>query len=258
MVAVRGSHLLNPQDFVIEQWCAGLKLAEQTEKSLIDAWYYARDLMSTHPDEMKNATLMLQSGVEMVEILHELNMDAETLLTAMLFPIVANKLTDWESLKEKFGAKITKLLKGVLEMDNIRQLNASHSANALQVDNVRRMLLAMVDDFRCVIIKLAERITFLRDAEHRCAEEDKVLAAKECSNIYAPLANRLGIGQLKWELEDYCFRYLHPEQYRAIAKLLQERRLDREHYIADFVSELSGYLRENIDQVEVYGRPKHI
>ncbi len=109
MVAVRGSHLLNPQDFVIEQWCAGLKLAEQTEKSLIDAWYYARDLMSTHPDEMKNATLMLQSGVEMVEILHELNMDAETLLTAMLFPIVANKLTDWESLKEKFGAKITKI-----------------------------------------------------------------------------------------------------------------------------------------------------
>lgn len=143
-------------------------------------------------------------------------------------------------------------------MDNIRQLNASHSANALQVDNVRRMLLAMVDDFRCVIIKLAERITFLRDAEHRCAEEDKVLAVKECSYIYAPLANRLGIGQLKWELEDYCFRYLHPEQYRAIAKLLQERRLDREHYIADFVSELSGYLRENIEQVEVYGRPKHI
>ena len=86
-------------------------------------------------------------------------------------------------------------------MDNIRQLNASHSANASQVDNVRRMLLAMVDDFRCVIIKLAERITFLRDAENHFCEEEKVLAAKECSNIYAPLANRLGIGQLKWELE---------------------------------------------------------
>ena len=84
------------------------------------------------------------------------------------------------------------------------------------------------------------------------------MAAKECSNIYAPLANRLGIGQLKWELEDYCFRYLHPEQYRNIAKLLHERRLDREQYIADFVTELTGYLKENIDQVEVYGRPKHI
>ena len=258
MVAVRSSHLLNPQDFVIEQWCDGLKLAAQPEKNLIEAWYYARRLMSANPDEMKNATLTLQSSVEMVEILHELNMDADSLLTAMLFPVVANKLVDWEDIKETFGSKISKLLKGVEDMDNIRQLNASHSADALQVDNVRRMLLAMVDDFRCVIIKLAARITFLRDAENRCSEEDKVLAAKECSNIYAPLANRLGIGQLKWELEDYCFRYLHPEQYRAIANLLQERRLDRERYIADFVTELSGYLRENIERVEVYGRPKHI
>lgn len=258
MVAVRGSHLLNPHDFVIEQWCEGLKLPQQTEQSLINAWHYVHRLVAKQPEKMTHATLTLQSGVEMVEILHEMNMDGESLLTAMLFPVVANQLCDWDTLKEDFGAKITKLLKGVMEMDNIRQLNASHSANASQVDNVRRMLLAMVDDFRCVIIKLAERITFLRDADNRCSEEDKVLAAKECANIYAPLANRLGIGQLKWELEDYCFRHLHPEQYRTIAKLLQERRLDREQYIADFVTEIGGYLRENIEQVEVYGRPKHI
>lgn len=258
MVAVRGSHLLNPQDFVIESWCSSLKLAESTEQLLIQAWYYSKVLIESHQEKMQYATLSLHSGVEMVEILHELNMDAESLVTAMLFPAVANQLIDWEDLQNHFGANIVKLLKGVEEMDNIRQLNASHSANAIQVDNVRRMLLAMVEDFRCVIIKLAERITFLRDAENRCSEEEKVLAAKECSNIYAPLANRLGIGQLKWELEDYCFRYLHPEQYRNIATLLHERRLDRERYIADFVSELTGYLKENIDQVEVYGRPKHI
>ncbi len=258
MVAVRGSHLLNPQDFVIESWCSSLKLAESTEQLLIQAWYYSKVLIESHQEKMQYATLSLHSGVEMVEILHELNMDAESLVTAMLLPAVANQLIDWEDLQNHFGANIVKLLKGVEEMDNIRQLNASHSANALQVDNVRRMLLAMVEDFRCVIIKLAERITFLRDAENRCSEEEKVLAAKECSNIYAPLANRLGIGQLKWELEDYCFRYLHPEQYRNIATLLHERRLDRERYIADFVSELTGYLKENIDQVEVYGRPKHI
>ena len=258
MVAVRGSHLSNPHDFVIEQWCSSLKLAAPAEKSLIDAWYYAQAQIAEHADQMENAILTLQSGVEMVEILHEMNMDSESLLTAMLFPLVANQIVDWDQIQEHFGPKITKLLKGVEEMDNIRQLNASHSANASQVDNVRRMLLAMVDDFRCVIIKLAERITFLRNAENHFCEEEKVLAAKECSNIYAPLANRLGIGQLKWELEDYCFRYLHPEQYRNIAKLLHERRLDREQYIADFVTELTGYLKENIEQVEVYGRPKHI
>ncbi|HHT7692748.1 GTP diphosphokinase [Pasteurella multocida] len=255
MVAVRGSHLLNPKDFVIETWCASLEVSPEVRENLINAWYYSQKYI---PQRHDASSCSLHAGVEMVEILHSLNMDADSLLTAMLYPTIHHKLVELSQINEDFGANIYKLAKGVMEMDNIRQLNASQSANNAQVDNIRRMLLAMVDDFRCVIIKLAERITFLRDAEQTCSEEDKVLAAKECANIYAPLANRLGIGQLKWELEDYCFRYLHPEQYRSIANLLKERRLDREQYIADFVSEVSDYLRHNIDKVEVYGRPKHI
>ncbi|HDR1882457.1 TPA: GTP diphosphokinase [Pasteurella multocida] len=255
MVAVRGSHLLNPKDFVIETWCASLEVSPEVRENLVNAWYYSQKYIPQHHDA---SSCSLHSGVEMVEILHSLNMDTDSLLTAMLYPTIHHKLVELSQINEDFGANIYKLAKGVMEMDNIRQLNASQSANNAQVDNIRRMLLAMVDDFRCVIIKLAERITFLRDAEQTCSEEDKVLAAKECANIYAPLANRLGIGQLKWELEDYCFRYLHPEQYRSIANLLKERRLDREQYIADFVSEVSDYLRHNIDKVEVYGRPKHI
>lgn len=95
-------------------------------------------------------------------------------------------------------------------MDAIRQLKATHNdeTSSVQVDNIRRMLLSMVEDFRCVVIKLAERIAHLREVKD-AGEDERVLAAKECFNIYAPLANRLGIGQLKWELEDYCFRYLH-------------------------------------------------
>ena len=258
MVAVRGSHLVDPQNFVIESWCADLGVPKEVEQGLIHAWRYAQRYMAAKTETMSNCAATLQSGVEMVEILHELNMDAESLVTAMLFPALATQCITLEQINDDFGDKITKLLKGVLEMDNIRQLNASHSNDAAQIDNVRRMLLAMVDDFRSMIIKLAERITFLRNGEKRCSEEELVLAAKECSNIYAPLANRLGIGQLKWELEDYCFRCLHPEQYRAIANLLQERRLDREQYIADFIDELSGYLRESLENVEIYGRPKHI
>ena len=258
MVAVRGSHLLNPKDFEIEKWCANLNVAENVKVNLMTAWHYSQQKMTLRAEHQQEEAHLLTFGVEMVEILNSLNMDADSLFTAMLFPIVRDKLVDLAQIEEDFGANISKLVRGVIEMDNIRQLNITHSASSLQVDNVRRMLLAMVDDFRCVIIKLAERIAFLRDAEKNYTEEERVLAAKECANIYAPLANRLGIGQLKWELEDYCFRYLHPEQYRAIAKLLKERRLDREQYIADFVAELSGYLQENIPQVEVYGRPKHI
>ena len=258
MVAVRGSHLLNPKDFEIEKWCANLNVAENVKANLMTAWRYSQQKIILRAEHQQEEAHLLTFGVEMVEILNSLNMDADSLFTAMLFPIVRDQLVDLAQIEEDFGANISKLVRGVIEMDNIRQLNITHSASSLQVDNVRRMLLAMVDDFRCVIIKLAERIAFLRDAEKNYTEEERVLAAKECANIYAPLANRLGIGQLKWELEDYCFRYLHPEQYRAIAKLLKERRLDREQYIADFVSELSGYLQENIPQVEVYGRPKHI
>jgi len=258
MVAVRGSHLLNPKDFEIEKWCANLNVAENVKANLIAAWRYSQQKITSRVEHQQEEAHLLTFGVEMVEILNSLNMDADSLFTAMLFPIVRDQLVDLAQIEEDFGSNISKLVRGVIEMDNIRQLNITHSASNLQVDNVRRMLLAMVDDFRCVIIKLAERIAFLRDAEKNYTEEERVLAAKECANIYAPLANRLGIGQLKWELEDYCFRYLHPEQYRAIAKLLKERRLDREQYIADFVSELSGYLQENIQQVEVYGRPKHI
>lgn len=98
-------------------------------------------------------------------------MDAESLITAMLYPLVNHKMTSLMQIKEDFGSNISKLVKGVVEMDNIRQLNASHSANSLQVDNVRRMLLAMVDDFRCVIIKLAERISYLRDVDRLYSEE---------------------------------------------------------------------------------------
>lgn len=162
-------------------------------------------------------------------------------------------------LRESVGKSVVNLIHGVRDMAAIRQLKATHtdSVSSEQVDNVRRMLLAMVDDFRCVVIKLAERIAHLREVKD-APEDERVLAAKECTNIYAPLANRLGIGQLKWELEDYCFRYLHPTEYKRIAKLLHERRLDREHYIEEFVGHLRAEMKAEGVKAEVYGRPKHI
>lgn len=119
------------------------------------------------------------------------------------------------------------------------------------------MLLSMVDDFRCVVIKLAERISYLREVKN---EPDAVRqsVAKECANIYAPLANRLGIGQLKWEIEDYAFRYQHSVTYKQIAKQLAERRIDREQYIETFVSDLQEAMEASAINAQVYGRPKHI
>ena len=251
MVAIRHSHELNPATFELAGWSESLHMSPVTFDKLQNAWRYSQEKLDPTQYEL------MWDGIEMAEILYGLNMDDDSLVAAMLFPLVKGNIIDLVQVKEDFSNQVKNLVKGVLEMENIRQLS-SNSASDLQIDNIRRMLLAMVDDFRCVVIKLAERITYLR-TKNRYSEEDIVLAAKECSHVYAPLANRLGIGQLKWELEDYCFRALHPQCYRQIAKFdLGERRVDREKYIANFVADLTASLKEDLGEVQVYGRPKHI
>ena len=251
MVAILHSHELNPATFELAGWSESLHMSPVTFNKLQNVWQYSQEKLEPSQYEL------MWDGIEMAEILYGLNMDDDSLVAAMLFPLIKGNIIDLVQVKEDFSNHVKNLVKGVLEMENIRQLS-SNSASDLQIDNIRRMLLAMVDDFRCVVIKLAERITYLR-TKNRYSEEDIVLAAKECSHVYAPLANRLGIGQLKWELEDYCFRALHPQCYRQIAKFdLGERRVDREKYIANFVADLTASLKEDLGEVQVYGRPKHI
>ncbi|WP_315709507.1 GTP diphosphokinase [Brenneria uluponensis] len=256
MVAVRSAHLNTAGEFVPDAWIASLGIAsKQSCDRLAETWRYCEQRTQNHPDAM----LLLWRGIEMVEILSTLSMDNDSMRAAMLFPLANANVVDEDVLREEFGANIVNLVHGVRDMDAIRQLKATQndSMASEQVDNIRRMLLAMVEDFRCVVIKLAERIAHLREVKD-APEEERVLAAKECTNIYAPLANRLGIGQLKWELEDFCFRYLHPDEYKRIAKLLHERRIDREQYIDDFVKTLRAEMAKEDVKADIYGRPKHI
>lgn len=256
MVAVRSAHLNTDGEFVPDAWIASLGINNQQScERLAETWRYCEQQTQGHPDAM----LLLWRGIEMVEILSTLSMDNDSMRAAMLFPLADSGAVDEDTLREAFGKNIVDLVHGVRDMDAIRQLKATQndSVASEQVDNIRRMLLAMVEDFRCVVIKLAERIAHLREVKD-APEEERVLAAKECTNIYAPLANRLGIGQLKWELEDFCFRYLHPGEYKKIAKLLHERRIDREQYIDDFVKTLRAAMAGEGVKADIYGRPKHI
>lgn len=256
MVAVRSAHLNTAGEFALDEWITSLGIVNpQSSERLADTWRYCEAVTRAHPDQ----ALLLWRGIEMVEILSMLSMDNDTLRAALVFPLADADVVSEEKLEETFGKAIVSLVHGVRDMDAIRQLKATHndSMASEQVDNVRRMLLAMVEDFRCVVIKLAERIAHLREMKD-APEDERVLAAKECTNIYAPLANRLGIGQLKWELEDFCFRYLHPDEYKRIAKLLHERRIDREQYIETFVNSLRTEMTREGVKAEVYGRPKHI
>ncbi|MFT5676705.1 MAG: GTP pyrophosphokinase [Paraglaciecola sp.] len=244
MVSIRKVHQAKRPAF--DEWLDSLSLSEISKQKL-------RELSDT-PE-------ILLIGQEMVEILHQLHMDDETLQASLVYPYCQVHELEDEQIGLQFGEPIQKLITGVRRMDAIKSLhtraNSKNKNDEIQIDNVRRMLLAMVEDVRAVVIKLAERICALQRVKHE-DEETRVLVARECANIYAPLANRLGIGQLKWELEDRSFRYLHPDTYQQIAGLLDERRSDREQYIENFVIELQAALdRQNI-KAKVYGRPKHI
>ena len=255
MVAVRGAHLRTDEQFVLEDWIASLRQEPAISKKLTSVYQHIQTITEGTPD----GNLLLWRGREMIEILITLSMDKSTLVAALLFPVATSGLLDRELLQEEYGKEILKMIDGVEEMAAIGQLNVTlqGSEASAQVDNVRRMLLAMVDDFRCVVIKLAERICNLREVKDH-PDEIRRAAAKECANIYAPLANRLGIGQLKWEIEDYAFRYQQPETYKQIAKQLSERRIVREQYIRDFVDDLRDEMKSSNILAEVSGRPKHI
>nr|WP_269570256.1 GTP diphosphokinase [Legionella tunisiensis] len=142
-------------------------------------------------------------------------------------------------------------------MHNLQALN-KYPQNKHQIDNVRKMLLAMVDDVRVVLIKLAERLCVLRSSG-QLPEAMRHQIATEAMEIYAPLANRLGIGAIKWEMEDLAFRYLHPDDYKSIAKGLKAKRLERDKYVDFIVEELNKQIKATgAHHFAVYGRSKHI
>jgi len=250
MVSVRKSHQMSTTNF--EQWLTTLDISLDKSNALTQLWL---NVQSYFDGEEASRAMAL----EMVEILAELNLDKDSLCAAFLCPLVNKNLINLNAIEEAFGKQIFMLCKGVDQMQAIKTLQQkqTNKVAANQVDNIRKMLLAMVEDVRAVVIKLAERLCYLRYVKN--SEEDvRVLAAKETESIYAPLANRLGIGQLKWELEDLAFRYLHPETYKKIAKWLDEKRLDREQYMIDFVDNLQQQLENTKVKGTVYGRPKHI
>ncbi|GGA99504.1 GTP diphosphokinase [Agarivorans gilvus] len=255
MVSVRETHLNQQLLFDESQWVASLDIAVEDQQHLFAACNYYRALDA----DKQSIHRCLSKGKEMVEILVTLNMDLPTLEAALLFPFVEQGLLTKDKLGQQFSDEVIKLQFDAAQMDAMKALRTgkNRTLSSAQIDNVRRMLLAMVGDVRAIVIKLAERICYLREVKNE--EEDiRVLAAKESQDIYAPLANRLGIGQLKWELEDFTFRYLHPETYKQIAKQLDEKRLARTQYIEDFVSKLQQDIADANIKAEVYGRPKHI
>ena len=207
---------------------------------------------------------VLLHALETAGILAELKLDYETLAAALLFRCHDSGPGTAAEIREQFGAAIGDLAEGTARMSEIGMLSGrgpgakKPEQQAAQLEALRKMLLAMVQDMRVVLIKLADQVQELRYVVKSGGESQRREAAELTRDIFAPLANRLGIWQLKWELEDLALRILEPDTYQRIARLLDEKRIDRERYIEGVIALLKGELVRAGINAEVTGRPKHI
>jgi GTP pyrophosphokinase len=193
-----------------------------------------------------------------VAVLERMNVDGPTRVAAALFG-AAHRLLPLAEIESAFGAEVATLVEGMHRLLRLKDLTlrANVSSTGVERETLRRMMLAMATDIRVVLIRLASRLQTLRwHVEARSAPP--AVIAHETLEILAPLANRLGLGQLKWELEDLAFRYLEPQLYKSIARQLEERRVEREQFVLAAVARLRAALQEQAIEAEVTGRPKHI
>jgi RelA/SpoT family (p)ppGpp synthetase len=202
----------------------------------------------------------VQHCLAVANILTEFNLDAPTIAAALLHDTLEDTTVTRSELKSQFGEEVTSLIEGVTKLGQFDQLDSKgeRSYDERELESLRKMFLAMVDDPRVVLIKLADRLHNMRTL-NALTEDRRQRIAQETLELFAPLANRLGIWQMKWELEDLGFRYLYPDKYKEIAALIDERRPNREDYIDEIIRKLQDKLiAEGIQSAEISGRPKHI
>lgn len=271
MVKVRQDHPIADDGSVdIDAWLQRLEgIEQQTPATLTEIKRACQvcqsvdTLPSLAPHRWGEGVSCFRIGLEMAEILADLQLDQDTLVAAILYRAVREEKLALTEVESQFGETVAKLIKGVLRMAAIAYQRSESEERVFgkqseeQADNIRKMLVAMVDDVRVALIKLAERTCAIR-AVKTASPARRRQVSREVSDVYAPLAHRLGIGHIKWELEDLSFRYLEPADYKRIAALLDERRIARQEYIDNLLELLRNELRDaNIDG-EVAGRAKHI
>ena len=186
-------------------------------------------------------------------LLAQLGMDPATIAAAMLHDVPEDTSRTSEDIRREFGDEIARLVEGVTKLSQF----SGKSSDEHQAENIRKMFLAMADDLRVVVIKLADRLHNMRTLGAMPIEKQHRIA-KQTMEIYAPLAHRLGIWQIKWELEDLAFKYIEPERYRELAELLASRRAVRERYIDRTMKILAAELEKAGVKAELSGRPKHL
>ncbi|WP_210396714.1 GTP diphosphokinase [Motiliproteus sediminis] len=269
MVKVREDHPIDPDGSVnLDRWLTRIQKDGNVRdvNVLLRACEVSREAQDKMPARedlwAENTPGSFITGLEMAEILADLRLDQDALVAAVLYRGVREKKLSIRRVRDEFGDPVAKLVSGVLQMAAIGNIIHPTPDSVLgqsegQLDNVRKMLVTMIEDVRVALIKLAERTCAIR-AVKNSDRKRRYRVAREVFDVYAPLAHRLGIGHIKWELEDLSFRYLQPNAYKQIAQLLDEKRLDRQQYINDVLATLRGELEKAGIEGELMGRAKHI
>jgi GTP pyrophosphokinase len=247
------------------QFCAGLSVQDGERVLAVHA--FVKPIYASHQIITGENALAFAEGV--AATLASLKTDADTRIAGLLFELPVIDPAIAEQIEVLFGPDAAHLVDGIRQLLRLHELTfgqpeiergkntAQHAAAQLEAS--RKMLLAMATDMRVVLVRLASRVTTLRYFADQKLENDLTRAyGRETMDLYAPLANRLGVWQLKWELEDLSFRFLEPVTYKRIAKMLEEKRIERETFVTSAIIRLHAELKAAGITAEVFGRPKHI
>ena len=221
-------------------------------KLIVKAYNYAKEKHGTQC--RKSGEPYIIHPVQVAYILAEIGLDEATICAALLHDVVEDTEVTHEDLVRDFGEEIATMVAGVTKLGELRY---QASTEERQVENYRKMFLAMGKDIRVIIIKLADRLHNLRTLKY-LRRDRQIANAKETMELYAPLANRLGIYSLKWELEDLAFKYLYPEEYRELVEGIDKKREERLQFIEKIMDDIRGQLKKQKIEAEVTGRAKHL
>jgi len=233
---------------------AGQYLPPEKVKAVEEAYQFA---MKAHDGQMRRSgEPYLEHPVHVALTLAGLQLDTSSLMAALLHDVSEDAGVPLPDIAAKFGPEVAKLVDGVTKLGRLSR-PAEGAASEAQAENLRKMLLAMAEDLRVVFIKLADRLHNMMTLDALPQERQRTIA-RETLEIYAPLAHRLGIWELKWQLEDLAFRHLEPKKYHHIARLLAGRREEREAFITDAIQALRREFDRASIKADISGRPKHI